>query len=77
MKLNDFINRAFKAVKKLFQPVLERIVIDKPKPEELIPKHETKTYHNPPSGKAKGFEKKRRAAIRQQKLSRRINRKAA
>ena len=78
MKSNDFINKAFKAVKKLFTPKAEKAIIQPPKPKIEIPKHETKSYHNPPcSGIAKDAGKKRRAKIRMQKLSRIINRKAA
>jgi hypothetical protein len=78
MKLNDFLNRAFKAVKKIFQHKVEKIEINKPKPEKIIPKHETKTYHEPPcSGIANDAGKKRKAKIRMQKKSRIINRKAA
>ena len=78
MKDNSLINRAIKAVKKLFQPKVERVVINKPKPDTIIPKHETKVYHNPPcSGIAKDAGKKRRAKIRMQKRSRIINRKAS
>jgi hypothetical protein len=78
MKSNDFINRSIKAVKKIFQPRTERVIIDKPKPENVIPKHETKTYHEPPCwGIAKDAGKKRKAKIRMQKHSRIINRKSA
>lgn len=78
MKTNDFINRSIKAVKKLFQPKVEKAVIETPKAKIEIPKHETKSYHNPPcSGIAKDAGKKRRAKRRMQKRSRIINRKAA
>jgi len=77
MKNNGVLSRAFKAMKKFFDPKPEKAHIEKAKPEVVIPKHETKLYHNPPCfGIAKDYEKKRRAKRRQQKLSRRINRVA-
>ena len=78
MKYNDFINRQIKAVKKIFQPKVEKAIIQHPKPKLEIKKHETKTYHEPPcSGIANDAGKKRKAKIRMQKNSRIINRKAA
>ena len=78
MKTEGFISRLIKAVKKMFQLKVDKIEINKPKPETVIPKHETKTYHEPPcQGIAKDAGKKRKAKIRMQKKSRIINRKAA
>ena len=42
MKDNSLINRAFKALKKLFQPKVEKPKIWTPTPRVEIPKHESK-----------------------------------
>jgi hypothetical protein len=78
MKTEGFISRAFKEVKKLLKPEpVKNVTVWTPKPKPEIPKHETKTYHNPPCwGIAKDAGKKRRAKIRMTKKSRITNRAA-
>lgn len=78
MKTENFLNRSFKALKNLFQPKTQRIVLEKPEPTPIIPVHHTpekETYHYPPcSGIPKDFNRDRKAKLRMQKLSRIINR---
>lgn len=78
MKTNGLLSKIIKRAKNIFQLKTEKAELVKQVIGDLIPKHEIKLYHNPPCfGLQKDHEKKRRAIRRQQKLSRRINRKAA